>query len=145
MLDKIDPVKLNETLGALAAAFNGRGEKIGQTLDRLRRASWPRSNRAWRTSAATSRSRRAALNAYADAAPDLVDILDNTIEVSHTLVDQQQNLDAFLVSAIGLADTGNDVIGANRQALTDDLRLLVPTTDLAQRVQRDAAAAASRV
>ena len=32
VLDKIDPAKLNETLGAVATAFNGRGEKIGQTL-----------------------------------------------------------------------------------------------------------------
>ena len=35
VLDKIDPPKLNETLGAIAKAFNGRGEKIGQTLNVL--------------------------------------------------------------------------------------------------------------
>jgi len=45
-------------------------------------------------------------------------------------VDEQQNLDAFLVSTIGLADIGNDVVGTNRQPLTDVLHLLVPTTDL---------------
>ena len=55
VLDKIDPAKLNETLGAIATAFNGRGEKIGTDADRLQRASWPRSNRACRTSATTSR------------------------------------------------------------------------------------------
>ena len=32
VLDKLDPAKLNETLGAIAKAFNGRGEKIGQTF-----------------------------------------------------------------------------------------------------------------
>ena len=38
VLDKVEPEKLNETLGAISKAFNGRGEKIGQTLtdfDRL--------------------------------------------------------------------------------------------------------------
>ena len=70
-----------------------------------------------------------ALNAYADAAPDLVNILDSTTKVGDTLVDQEDNLDRFLVSAIGLADTGNDVIGTNRQPLTDVLRMLVPTTE----------------
>jgi phospholipid/cholesterol/gamma-HCH transport system substrate-binding protein len=30
----------------------------------------------------------------------------------------------------GLADIGNDVLGANRQPMTDVLHLLVPTTDL---------------
>ena len=72
----------------------------------------------------------AALNAYADAAPDLVGILDNTTKVGNTLVDQEDNLDRFLVSATGLADVGNDVLGQNRQPLADVLRMLVPTTDL---------------
>ena len=31
---------------------------------------------------------------------------------------------------IGLADIGNEVLGQNRQPLTDVLHLLVPTTDL---------------
>lgn len=37
------------------------------------------------------------------------------------LVDQEQNLDAFLISAIGLADVGNDVIGGNQPALSKTL------------------------
>ena len=48
-------------------------------------------------------------------------------------MDEQQNLDAFLVSTIGLADISNDVIGGNRKGLTDTLHLLVPTTDLLNR------------
>src|ERR1700741_2561534 len=35
VLDRLDPAKLNETLGALAKAFSGRGEKIGQALSDL--------------------------------------------------------------------------------------------------------------
>jgi ABC-type transporter Mla subunit MlaD len=69
-------------------------------------------------------------NAYADAAPNLVATADSAVRISKTLVDEQQNLDAFLISSIGLADVGNDVVGGNRQALTDVLHLLVPTTDL---------------
>ncbi len=45
-------------------------------------------------------------------------------------MDEQSNLDQFLVSAIGLADLGNEVVGGNRQGITDVMRLLVPTTDL---------------
>jgi len=36
----------------------------------------------------------------------------------------------LLISAIGLADIGNDVLSANRPLLTSALHLLVPTTDL---------------
>ena len=69
-------------------------------------------------------------NAYADAAPDLVKTAANATRISQTIVDEQHNLDALLISAIGLADIGNDVLSANRQPLTNVLHLLVPTTDL---------------
>jgi virulence factor Mce-like protein len=129
VLSRIDPAKLNETLGAIASAVNGRGEKIGQTLSDLDsylakiEPSLP----------ALSHDLEAApdvLRAYADAAPDFVSIADNGARISDTLVDQEQNLDAALVSVIGLADVGNDVLGQNRQPLTDVLHLLVSTTDL---------------
>jgi phospholipid/cholesterol/gamma-HCH transport system substrate-binding protein len=129
VLSKVEPQKLNETLGALAAAFNDRGEKFGQALSDFNRflakfePSLPQLSHDIEVAPTV-------LNAYADAAPDLMNTLDNTTRLSQTLVDEQQNLDAFLVSTIGLADIGNDVIGTNRQALTDLAHMLVPTTDL---------------
>ena len=35
VLSKIQPEKLNETLGAIASAFNGRGQQFGETLSQL--------------------------------------------------------------------------------------------------------------
>lgn len=132
VLDKIDPVKLNQTLGAIAMAFNGRGDKIGRTLTDFNaflakiEPSLPNLSHDIEAAVPT-------LNAYADAAPDLVSVVENSTQLSRSIVDEQQNLDAFLVSSIGLADVGNDVVGGNRQALTDVLHLLVPTTDLLSR------------
>ncbi|MDT5003955.1 MAG: phospholipid/cholesterol/gamma-HCH transport system substrate-binding protein [Mycobacterium sp.] len=132
VLDKIDPAKLNETLGAISSAFNGRGEKFGQTLSDLNallakiEPSLPNLTRDIEAAAPT-------LNAYGDAAPDLLSTIENTTQVSNSIVDQQQNLDEFLVSAIGLAQAGIEVVGGNRQALTDLLHVLVPTTDLLNR------------
>jgi virulence factor Mce-like protein len=132
VFDKIDPVKLNQTLGAIATAFNGRGEKIGRTLSDFNaflakiEPSLPNLSHDIEAAVPT-------LNAYADAAPDLVSTVKNSTQLSNSIVDEQQNLDEFLVSSIGLADVGNDVIGGNRQALTDVLHLLVPTTDLLNR------------
>jgi len=57
----------------------------------------------------------------------------NATRFSQTIVDEQNNLDALLISAIGLGDIGNDVIGSNRQPLTDVMQLLVPTTLLTNR------------
>ena len=53
--------------------------------------------------------------------------MDNATKISDTIVDQNDNLDALLVSAIGLkTDVGTEVLSTNRQPLTDVLHLLVP-------------------
>jgi phospholipid/cholesterol/gamma-HCH transport system substrate-binding protein len=129
VLAQIDPPKLNESLGALAKAFSGRGAQLGQSLSDLDsflakyEPSLPALRRDLETLPAVS-------NAYADAAPDLVKTLANSNRISQTIVDEQRNLDALLISAIGFGDIGNDVLSTNRQALTNVLHLLVPTTDL---------------
>lgn len=129
VLDHIDPVKLNETLGAIASAFSGRGEQFGQTLTDFEallarlEPSLPAFSRDLELSAQVSA-------AYADAAPNLLRTMQNSITLSDGIVDEQDNLDAFLVSAIGLADVGNDVLGGNREAFSEVLELLVPTTNL---------------
>jgi phospholipid/cholesterol/gamma-HCH transport system substrate-binding protein len=129
VLAQIDPAKLNETLGALAKAFSGRGAQLGQSLSDLDsflaklEPSLPALSHDIAVLPAVS-------NAYADAAPDLVRTVDNAAKISKTIVDEQHNLDALLISAIGLADIGNDVLSTNRKPLTNVLHLLVPTTDL---------------
>jgi virulence factor Mce-like protein len=129
VLGSLDPAKLNETLGAVSQALSGRGEKIGQAfsdLDSLLAKFNP---------SIPALSRDISLSvpvftAYADASPDLVRTVNNSVKISKSIVDEQHNLDALLVSAIGLADVGNDVLGTNRKGLTDVFRLLAPTTDL---------------
>lgn len=129
VLAHIDPPKLNESLGALAQAFSGRGPQLGQSLSDLDsflarlEPSLPAFRHDLEVLPAVS-------DAYADAAPNLVKTAANATRISKTLVDEQHNLDALLISAIGLADIGNDVLSTNRQPLTDVLHLLAPTTDL---------------
>ncbi len=129
VLAHIDPPKLNESLGALAQAFSGRGPKLGQSLSDLDSflSRLEPSLPAFRHDVAVL---PAVSNAYADAAPDLMRTASNATTISKTIVDEQHNLDALLISAIGLADIGHDVLSTNRQPLTDVLHLLVPTTDL---------------
>lgn len=129
LLDKIDPVKLNQTLGAISQAFNGRGQKVGQTLTDFNallatlEPSLPNLAHDIETAVPV-------LDVYADAAPDLMSAIDNMAQFSNTIVEEQDSLDQFLVSVIGLADIGEEVVGGNRQGLTDVVNLLVPTTDL---------------
>ncbi|MGV0602631.1 MCE family protein, partial [Mycolicibacterium pulveris] len=121
--------KLNETLGAIATAFNGRGQKIGQTLVDFNallakiEPSLPNLSHDLEAAVPT-------LDAYGDAAPDLLATIQSATEVGNSIVEEQQNLDEFLLSTIGLADVGNDVIGTNTEGLADVTHLLVPTTTL---------------
>ena len=136
VLKAVDPVKLNETLAAISGALSGRGEKLGETVTDFSHL-LAEINPSLGNISRDLEVAPEAISGYADTAPDLVDIIDHTITVSNTLVDQEDNLDRFLVSAIGLADTGNDVVGTNRQALTDDLHMLVPTLALTSQYQEN--------
>ncbi|ORV41348.1 MCE-family protein [Mycolicibacter engbaekii] len=132
VLDKIDPMKLNETLGAVSTAFNGRGHKIGQALtdfDKLLAEIEP-SLPTLEHEAATMPQ---VFRAYADAAPDLIATAAHATTMSESIVAERDSLDTFLLAAIGLADTGNDVIGENRAGLTDLTRTLEPTAALLDR------------
>lgn len=129
LLDGIKPEELNATLSTLARGISGRGEQMGATiadLDQLLSQLDPSlPNLSRDISAAPT-----VFGTFADAAPDLLAIADNTSAISRTVVDQQRNLDAFLLSTTGLLGRGADVVGSNRQPLTDLLGMLVPTTDL---------------
>lgn len=129
VLSAIEPEKLNQTLSALAQAMNGRGKDIGTALanfDNFLTTIEP-SRPALAHDIAVSPT---VFGAYADASRDLTATVDNAVTISQTLVDEQHSLDALLMSTIGLADIGNDVIGANRAPLTDVLHLLAPITAL---------------
>jgi phospholipid/cholesterol/gamma-HCH transport system substrate-binding protein len=132
VLSKVDPAKLNETLGAIAKGLNGRGDEFGQTLvdldTALAKLNPSLDNLNHELAVAPT-----VLNAYADAAPDLLRTVSNATRISDTIVDEQQNLDTLLVSVIGLADIGTEVLSTNRQPLTDVIHLLVPTLDLTNR------------
>lgn len=132
VLSHIDPAKLNETLGAMSTAFGGRGEQFGQTLSDAN-AFLATIEPSLPTFGHEIQTMPDVMASYADAAPELVDIMKNASRISSTLVEKQSDLDRFLVSSIGLADTGNDVIGGNRESLSNLMHLLVPTTDLLNR------------
>ena len=129
VLSEVEPAKLNQTLGAISTSLRGRGDKFGQTLVDLDSAlaklnpSLDNLNQILAISPTV-------FNSLADASPDLLAVLDNTSRFSTTVVEERDSLDALLLSAIGLADVGTEVLAQNRQPLAEVLRLLVPTTDL---------------
>lgn len=108
--EKVDPVKLNLTLGAAAQALTGLGARFGASVvngntildDVNPRMGEIRSDVA----------RLAALGeTYANASPDLWAALDDAVTAARTLDRQHVDLDAALLAAAGLGGTGADVFG----------------------------------
>ena len=129
LLDKIAPDKLNETLAALGSALSGRGHQIGRAIDDFD-AFLATIEPALPALSHDLGAAPTVITTYADAAPDLLTTLDKATHTSQTVLDEQHNLDALLLSAIGLAQAGTPVLADNGQPLADVLRLLVPTTAL---------------
>ena len=129
VLSTVEPGKLNATLGALSSAMSGRGRQMKQTIASLD-SFLARLEPSLPTLSRDLQDAPVVLNTFADAAPDLLDALTATNTTSTTLVDKEEDLDSLLTSVIGLAEIGTEVVGANRQPLTDLLRLLTPITGL---------------
>ena len=105
VLHKIDPVNLNATLSALAEGLRGNGDDLGATLSGLNYY-LQQLNPKLPTLQDDLQKTAVVANIYGDAGPDLARIFDNTPAISNTIVDQQDNLNATLLAATGLANNG---------------------------------------
>ncbi|QCB50001.1 MCE family protein [Rhodococcus sp. PAMC28707] len=129
VLQKIEPEKLNATLGAVSSALRGRGEELGTLLEdtdsylETINPSLPALQRDLSAAAVVT-------NVYADATPDLMRVLDNATDTGNTIVAEQANLDLLLMNLTGLADTGNQVLSENEKPLGTALSTLTKTTTL---------------
>jgi phospholipid/cholesterol/gamma-HCH transport system substrate-binding protein len=123
LLQKIDPVELNGTLSALAEGLRGHGNDLGGLLSGLNTLTQqlnPRLPTLQQDFAKTA----AAANIYADAAPDLVTVFNNTPTIAKTVVDQQSNLNSTLLAAIGLSNNAYDTLAPAEQNLIDAIKRL---------------------
>jgi phospholipid/cholesterol/gamma-HCH transport system substrate-binding protein len=105
VLHKIDPINLNATLSALAEGLRGNGDDLGATLSGLNYY-LQQLNPKLPTLRDDIKKTAVVANIYGDAGPDLVRIFDNAPAISNTIVDQQDNLNATLLAATGLANNG---------------------------------------
>lgn len=129
VLAKIEPEKLNATLGAVSTALNGRGESLGEVLE-LGDTYLKKLNPTLPQLQEDLASASTVTNLYADVAPDLLRILDNATVTSGSIVAEQANLDLLLLNITGLANTGNALLTDNEQDLTTALDTLTATTTL---------------
>ncbi|WP_370331753.1 MCE family protein [Mycolicibacterium hippocampi] len=105
VLAKIDPINLNATLSALAEGLRDNGDDAGAILSGLNYY-LQQLNPKLPTLQEDLRLTAQVAAIYGDAAPDLVRIFDNAPSIAQTVVDEQDNLNATLLAATGLANNG---------------------------------------
>ena len=129
LAEKIDPVKLNLTLSATAEALTGLGTKLGQSLVKANVAMDNLNPRLPRLQYGLQRLADFA-DVYTGAGPDFWDSLDNALTTVRTLNNQQGDLDAALLGAVGFGNTGADVLERGAPYLVRAMSDLVPTSRL---------------
>ncbi|GAA2762101.1 MCE family protein [Streptomyces paradoxus] len=129
LLRTVQPGKLNATLSAFATALDGRGDRIGDNLTRVE--AYLRRLNPHLPSLKEDIARFADVaEVYGDAAPDLMEILRNTVTTSRTIVEQKDRLAAALRSTATVAGTGEDFLDANGDRLITLGRVSRPTLEL---------------
>ncbi len=127
--EKVDPVKLNMTLGAAAQALNGLGDKFGQSIVNANAVlddvnpQQPQVRHDIQQFAALA-------DTFGNSAPDFFDFLSNAVITARTLNRQQDDLDAALMAAVGFGNTGGDLIERGGPYLVRGAADLVPTAQL---------------
>ena len=105
LLDKIDPINLNATISALGEGLRGNGDDVGALMSGLNYY-LGQLNPKLPTLQEDLRRTAVVADIYGDAGPDLVRVLENVPAISQTIVDEQDNLNAALLAATGLANNG---------------------------------------
>jgi phospholipid/cholesterol/gamma-HCH transport system substrate-binding protein len=127
--EKVDPVKLNETLTATAQALDGLGDRFGESVvkgnDILADLN-PRMPQIARDNKLLADLGEV----YANAAPDLFDGLRNAVTTARTLNEQRGNIDQALMASIGFGNTGADIFERGGPYLVRGAEDLIPTSQL---------------
>ncbi|OBI29462.1 MCE-family protein MCE1A [Mycobacterium sp. E1386] len=127
--EKVDPVKVNLTLAAAAEALTGLGDQLGQSIVNGNAILDDINPQMSRTRHDT-RQLTALGDIFANAAPDLLDSLNNAVITARTLHRQEADLDAALLAAGGLGNAGVDVFRRGGPYLQRGMADLVPTAQL---------------
>ena len=127
--EKVDPVKLNETLAATAQALDGLGDRFGQSIVHGNEILSDLNPKMPQIRYDTQRLADLA-DTYANASPDLFGFLKNAVITARTLNYEQSNLDAALMASVGFGNTAGDVFERGGPYLVRGAQDLIPTSQL---------------
>ena len=127
--EKVDPIKLNQTLSATAQALQGLGDRFGQSIingNKILGDLNPKMPQIRRDNQLLADLG----DVYANAAPDLFDGLENAVTTARTLNAEQGNIDQALMASIGFGNTGAEIFEKGGPYLIRGAQDLIPTSEL---------------
>lgn len=127
--EKVDPVKLNATLTATAQAFEGLGDRFGQSITNGDNILADLNQQMPQIREDTQKLADVA-DVYVDTSPDLWDAMQNAVVAAHTVNVQQRNLDSALMASIGLGNTGAAIFDRGGPYLLRGQADSIPTSQL---------------
>ncbi|MBL1075613.1 MCE family protein [Nocardia sp. 2] len=118
LLQAVPPQYLASTLGAISQALQGKGEELGRTIDRLDEI-FTKVNGEMPTLQEDLRLFADFSDIYADAAPQLVDALDNLRTTNATIVQKRSQIDTLYSVLTPSASELTDFLITNRDNIID--------------------------
>ena len=132
LLTAVQPGELNYTLNALATAFEGRGQELGQTIVTLD-GYLKRLNPQVPALMEDLRRLSTVSDVYADAMPEIAATLRNTVVTGNTLKGRQAALNAFLKDTTAFSNTATRFTRANGQNIIQLGKVSEPVLALLRR------------
>ena len=129
VLTTLEPVKVNSVLTALAETVEGKGDRLGESLETADRylkkinTDLPTLQRDLDKGADT-------LDIYSDASSDLLATLDSLTTTARTVSSNQSELSSLLDSVTAVGKEGVKFADANTDRLDQLVATLLPTTSL---------------
>lgn len=116
LLRTVQPGELNMTLNALATALEGRGEQIGENLERLD-SYLKRLNPEIPQFLDNLRKTAEVSDTYSDVLPEVAQILDNTVTTMQTLETKEQQLTALFRNVTAFSNSARTFLADNEENL----------------------------
>jgi phospholipid/cholesterol/gamma-HCH transport system substrate-binding protein len=112
LLRTVQPAELNYTLNALATALEGRGDKIGESIETLD-GYLKRMNPQLPALITDIKLLAQVTDLYADVTPALAATLRNTVKTGNTLRSKEATLQKFLADTAAFSDTATAFLNEN--------------------------------
>jgi phospholipid/cholesterol/gamma-HCH transport system substrate-binding protein len=112
LLRTVQPAELNYTLNALATALEGRGNKLGESLETLN-SYLKRLNPQIPALIDDLKLLSTVTATYADVVPQLAETLRNSVKTGNTLVSKEKKLNNFLTDLTSFSNTTKSFLDDN--------------------------------